>query len=299
MRNLVRSAAGGSQAELTDQLHRTRTIKAPGAAELADATERIVVPFGPDHFETRCGIKVRGTKLIEAVAVRAGIDQISPDGEVVRVLGLEPPTASVLLVFEGGIGTVVPVFNEFIVALTVADGELVDVGYEPSANSGRWPLYQGSSADVRALRAVASAASQHGRFRLDPDDAETVAQKMQYAKGIDPTLAVYAAYAYHDLQALQRIRDMSGYLRADIGATFFDLELLGGALVDKRLRPDEPIVPFFPLLSQGWSLLSAHRVQLHPALKEIERTMLDSLWTLFDANGVEQLRKALLTKEVR
>jgi hypothetical protein len=62
---------------------------------------------------------------------------------------------------------------------------------------------------------------------------------------------------------------------------------------------DDPIIPFVPLLSQGWHLLNAHGIRLHPALDGIERTMRDSLWSLFSGDGVEQLRNALLTKEVR
>ena len=59
------------------------------------------------------------------------------------------------------------------------------------------------------------------------------------------------------------------------------------------------LVPFVPLLSQGWALLGAHRVRLHPALDGIDRTMRDSLWSLFDARGIEKLRRAMETKEVR
>jgi hypothetical protein len=122
---------------------------------------------------------------------------------------------------------------------------------------------------------------------------------MQYAKGIDPTLAVYAAYAYHDVQLVDRIRGMSGYLAADVGLTFFDLELLGRRLVGKSIDRSQLIVPFVPLLSQGWSLLRANRVKLHPALDGIEESMRDSLWTQFDKRGVQKLERAMLSKEVR
>jgi hypothetical protein len=38
---------------------------------------------------------------------------------------------------------------------------------------------------------------------------------------------------------------------------------------------------------------------MHPALDGIEHSVLDSLWTLFDAHGVEQARNALITRDVR
>ena len=112
-------------------------------------------------------------------------------------------------------------------------------------------------------------------------------------------MAVYAAYAYHDLQNIGRIERMSGFLRDDLGVSLFDVDLL--ALKLGRTPPSrwDRVVPFVPLLSQGWSLLKAHRIALPPALNGIEDTNADSLWSLFDPRGVTKLRNALQTQEVR
>jgi hypothetical protein len=149
------------------------------------------------------------------------------------------------------------------------------------------------------LRAIAATASREGQFHLDVKDAETVGRRMQYGKSVDPTLAVYAAYAYHDLQLTERIREMSSSLSADTGVTFFDLELLGRRLVGARLDRQQRVIPFVPLLSQGWSLLRAHRVHMHPALSGIEEHMHASLWTQFDSRGIEKLEGALLSGDLR
>ncbi len=297
-RELVRSAVAGDWTGVDQQLKQASTGVVVGAESLAGTTERIAVPFGPDHFETQCGIKVRGARIVDFFAPRANAELLGPASDILRITNLENPAVSVLLRFEGDLGTVIPAIPGFLAALTFDDGELIDVAYEPSANTERWDLYKDQAAEVRALRAIAASSSQHGRFRLDQEDAIKVAQKMQYAKGIDPTLAVYAAYAYHDLQSLDRIRTMSGYLQGDVGVTFFDLALLSRMLIDRRIRPNDHIVPFVPLLSQGWALLQAHRVRLHPALTGIESTMRSSLWSLFDVEGLEKLRQAMQTKEV-
>jgi hypothetical protein len=81
--------------------------------------------------------------------------------------------------------------------------------------------------------------------------------------------------------------------------TFFDLELLGRRLVGARLDRQQRVIPFVPLLSQGWSLLRAHRVQMHPALSGIEENMQASLWTQFDSRGIEKLEGALLSGDLR
>ncbi|HEY3177739.1 MAG TPA: hypothetical protein VGL25_02530 [Casimicrobiaceae bacterium] len=296
---LVRSAAAGDQAGLDQQMRRARTAVTTGAAELVDATERIAAPFGPDHFETQCGIKTRGARIVDFFAPRASGTLLGVEGDILRIDSVEAPMASVVLLFEGGVGTVIPAIPGFIAALSFDDGELVDVAYEPSANNWRWDLYKNRAGEVRALRALAASSSQHGRFHLDQQDPNRIAQQMQYAKGVDPTLAVYAAYAYHDLQAIARIREMSDFLRGDIGGTFFDLALLSRSLIDKAIGAKDFIVPFVPLLAQGWALLGAHRVKLHPALRGIERSVRDSLWTLYDGKGLEKLKDALQTGEVR
>ena len=297
--DLVNFAVGAAE-RLPAQLDWARAAPAPAAAAaLVDTAEKIAAPFGPDHFETECGIKVRGARMVDAFATRADLDRIAPGGEVLRVNRVDGPAASAVVTFDGGYGTIVPCIPGFIAGLTMQGDELIDVAYEPSANTLRWPQYQRSANEIRALRGVAASSAQHGRFRLAPEGAQALARKMQYAKGIDPTMAVYAAYAYYDLQALERIEEMSGFLRKDLGFRFFDVELLARRLVRDHIGAAYPVVPFIPLLTQGWPLLRAHQIRLHPVLEGIEDTMRDSLWSLFDSTGVAALRNALQTKEVR
>lgn len=317
--NLVRLAAEGDQPLLDHELRQARTVAVAGAGQLVGTAELIAKPFGPDHFETQCGIKVRGARIVEFFAPRAGVEFLGSEGDILRITTLEDKSGrpidlfmapndtrresavacSVLLRFKGDAGTVIPAIPGFIAALTFDDGELVDVAYEPSVNTALWNRYQNRATEVRALRAIAASASQHGRFRLGRDDAMKIAQKMQGAKQVDPSFAIYAAYAYHDLQAVDHIREMSDFLRADVHLTLFDLALLSRELIAKSIKPNDRIVPFVPLLSQGWALLGANRFRLHPALEGIERTMRDSLWSLFDDAGLKKLKKAMETKEVR
>jgi len=297
--DLIESAVEGRTA-LDHQLQATRTAPVAGAEQLAGTVDLVATPVGPDHFESQCGIKVRGARIAEFFAPRAHGAVFGSGRELLRIDWVDrPAAASVLLRFEGGFGAVVPAIPEFLATLTFEGRELVDVAYEPSANTPRWKFFERRAADVRALRAVAASSSQHGRFRLVGSEAEKVARQMQYIKSIDPTLAVYAAYAYHDLQLVKRIRDMSDYLRMDIRVTLFDLALLGRRLVGKSIDLNANIVPFVPLLSQGWALLRAHSIRLHPALDGIEATMRDSLWSLFTDTGVTKLREAMESGEVR
>jgi hypothetical protein len=91
---------------------------------------------------------------------------------------------------------------------------------------------------------------------------------------------------------------MSSAIADYIGASLFDVAMLGRQLTDVLVTRSARVVPFTPLLSQGWALVRAHRVRLHPALDGIERCVRDSLWSLYDYEGLERLRDALQSKEV-
>jgi hypothetical protein len=275
------------------------TAQLEAATGIVDAFVRTSAPFGPMHHESQCGIKVRGAKIANAFSKLAQLTLFEQPGEVVRVDQVDPPGAGVLLVFESGAGAVVPAIPEFLATLTVEDGELIDVAYEPSDNSWRWGEFAPRAMEIRALRAVASASTRSGVFRLEGDDALSVARRMQIAKGLDPTLAIYAAYAYNDMQRRDLIREMSGYMRGDLGARLFDIALLAGELDDTKIGNDRELLSFMPLLAQGWALLGARRVRLPKALEDLRAMLLPSVWTLLDERGTERVRAAMQNGEVR
>ncbi|WP_067842845.1 caspase family protein [Nocardia lijiangensis] len=295
--DLTHAALENSAADWADTVE--RSVRSPAVDTRFAATLDAVAPqFGPDHLETECGIKIRGARIRDVVAPRTHL-HLGAEGDLVRVEGGWRGGNSVLVQFEDGCGTVVPAIAGFIAALTIENGELVDIGYEPSANSWRWEFYQDRIAELRSLRAVAAASSQQGRFQLAPADAPTVARRMQLGKGIDPALALYAAYAYYDLQDIDHIREMSSFLAGDLGVRLFDIELLSRHLLDGSADPARDIVPFVPMLAQGWSLLRAHRFHLHPALDGLESDLQDSVWSLYGPAGVKKLRTALTRGELK
>jgi hypothetical protein len=293
---LVESIVKGGARDFNASLEKMMVSGDKASQILADSLLHLEKRFGPQHFDTKCGIKVRGARVIEVFmeGSRARMESIN-----VVINSLQNrQAATVLLKFEGNVGTAIPALHGFIAGVTFKDGELVDITYEPSSNDWRWQHYQAYADKVRALRATAASASQHGRFRLDRVNSLDIARDMQNAKMADPTLSIYAAYAYYDLQLIDRIRIMSRVLRSDIGVTFFDLALLGRTLNKGVLRRDQGVVPFFPLLSQGWSLLKASGIDLPESINGIELNMKDSLWSLFDNEGIEKLRNAIRRNEV-
>ena len=296
MRELVHVAVTDSATALTAAISNAAAV--PGIAEMAATAAKVAAPFGPDHHETQCGIKVMGARIAEFVITQGRAEFANAEGNDLRVYPA-PMAESALLVFADGNGTVVPVVPGYLTALTFDAGELVDVALERSANHPRYADYQARIGELRALRGFASAASQLGRFRFEGPDALAIAERMQVAKGVDPALALYAAYAYRDLHQLDRLREMSACLRADLGCGLFDVAMLSRELRDKTIDRQADVVPFVPMLGQGWDLVHAARLRLHPKLDGIRSRVSESLWSLFDRAGVAQLREALKSGEVR
>ncbi len=266
-----------------------------GARTVVESAKQLASPFGPTHHETQCGFKIRGALIVEAYSPQVYTQVIAP-GDDVRVGA--PSWNSVLLLLDTGVGVLLPAIPGFITALTVDEGELVDVTYEPSDNSPRWGDYRARAEELRALRAIASASLTNGAFHLERTDALDVARRMQYAKGIDPSLAVYAAYDYHDLQRQDLLREMASYLTADLGAPLFDVALFARQL-DRRSATDWQVISPMPLLSQGWALLNAYRVRLAKELTGLDQHLSPSLWTLLLPHGVQQVRAALASGAIR
>ncbi len=270
----------------------------PNASPLKEAAAMLTSPFGPTHFETQCGIKLRGD-LVSDVVCREATVEILADGSIIRLDKVARPSTAVLLRLKNGTGVVIPAIPEFIAALTFQNDELIDVSYEPSENSRRWSDYAARQNELRMLRASIAASADLGIFRLEGNDALTLAQRMQFAKCVDPSLGLYAAYAYHEVQRRDLIKTIRACLQDDLGFVFFDVMLLVERQLKNKPGP-ERVSPPFPLLSQGWSLLPAFHSTLPASLQTLhQHRSSSSLWTVFDQVGVAMLTSAIASGEVR
>lgn len=263
---------------------------------------------GRGHFETQCGFTVLGANVrhVECRGARcepfpggAGTVHIRLRDDGAR--GIEvSKSRSVLIEFENGNGCVLAALPGYIGTLVIDRDELADVTYEPSQNSWRWNEYRHHANHLRRLRAIVAASTRHGVFRVDRTNAKAIGDGIRFLKGIDPTLGIYAAYAYNDAGLLDSVRSVANYMRHDLHSLPFDVAML-------QIRPSPTttelkstaVVPFCPMLSQGWSLLPAKGVKLPEAVTRAGRHLAPSLWTLFQPEGVHLLLTAIQSGEVR
>jgi hypothetical protein len=215
------------------------------------------------------------------------------DGTRVRAarLATEPMT-EVLLEFASGGCAVLPALLGYIGAVTFDEGQLVDVTYEPMDYDARWPRYQERAGELRELHAAVGAASRLGVLTsLRPPEVPELADRVLNVAELDPSLAVYAAYAWHDHGRRDLARNLHQSLLDRLGMSFFDVRLLAS------LAPGDPVditrsAPAHPLLTRGWALAAAAPQGAEPATPaEIPR--LPSLWTLFHRTQFDEISRSL------
>jgi hypothetical protein len=254
----------------------------------------------PDSFETRTGFAINGAQVKAALAADDSHVEITNAGgsdgpALIKISQCSDHPTTVGLMFGDGSGTVVAALPRFIGTLTVDRGQVASVTYLPSRDS----YYGGEHKHLDELRALVATAARYGVFRIEgavedrTGAARRLADQIRVLKGVDPTLGIYAAYAYADANLTEQVRSVESYMRSDLGVDLFDIALLADKISDKRIEGPTGIVPFCPMLTQGWQLLRAKNVSL---LEEVERTRDDlqqALWTTFGRRGMISIFNAI------
>jgi hypothetical protein len=240
----------------------------------------------PPALPDRPGVEVHGRAIANATCPD-GDCQLGQEGDATTVgVATTQRQSQVLLEFDDGTGVVLPVIERYVGVLRLRDGRLDEVWYEP-ANDFDASM---SRKEIEFLRQAIIKASALGEFALQGEDADMLAQRMQNMKFLDPALAVYAAYAFHDIGQFRRIGHMQDYLQAQLGVRLYDLALLSRGLLRDGDLADQ-CSPRLPLLSQGWALVDALRGRIPGKLDPLRRELRPSLWSLYTPEGTVLLRE--------
>jgi hypothetical protein len=264
-KDLATLALGSASAQISLELD-------PALAEIGResgyfATHDIVINSAAAHdqFEGLTGFAVSNTGVKQvAVTPGATVTLVAPgsSSEPAHV-GIKTGDArdtSVLIQFDDGSGAVVAVLPGFVGTIAVEKSGVVSLNYTPSRESGHGSLDPRDQQRLEQLRANAAAAARLGAFRVDtPKEAARLADALRVLRGIDPTLGLYAAYAYEQAGLLDQIRSVAEIIRANLGMLLFDVAMLAGPEPPVTVARGGFIAPFCPMLSQGWNYLGATR----------------------------------------
>jgi len=254
---------------------------------------------GRGHYETRTGLTIVGAEVAEAKALHMAAQVLFPGDfatpAFVRLTpeptrpGGSPQVSSVILRFAGGSGTVLAALENYIATVLVDQGRVVNVSYVPSDNSPLWADYVAEQDRLEKLRALVAAAADHGVFRVDRQNAGHLANHIRILKGIDPTLGLYAAYAYAEVGLLDQVRSLLMYMGLDLAAGLFDIAMLANERAEANVEAASRVVPFCPMLAQGWSLLRVKNTKIPVAAERAREHLLPALWTTFDPTGMNYI----------
>jgi Caspase domain len=280
---LVQAIAGEPETSFDEHLARAQQAPAPGTKRFVDSVKALAQPFSRSGADAEVAIRVRGAQFITATSDGAvhfdGPERI----EWQSFDGRHP--ANVLVEFDNGTTALIPALPDHITDITVHDREIVAVSFES-------PYGPSSKLDeIRQVRAVVAASVRQGRFRL-ADNGLDVARGLQVLKGEDPALAVYAAYSYYEMQAHERTQQMNDALLDQLnGYMLFDVALLAGYL--NQRMPQHTVLPFVPLLVQGWELLDSLGIDELEWFERVRPMVLPSLWTVFDISARDDLMEMM------
>ena len=269
-----------------------------------DAIDRLLATKGRETFETRTGFSVVGAGIKHAVLLSGTCDvfpeknamhvRVQDDHVVTNgVIQFEPNVA--LIRFEDGTGTGLAVLPGFVASVVVEDARIVTINYTPARGTDKYSEYESHAKVVDQRRAFAAVAARNGIFRLDAKEANNAADYIRLAKSLDPTLGMYAAYAYMQAGNRDGIQSVFRIMSDDVEPVFFDIAMLShymGPWPEAKHFP-----PFFPMMAQGWSYLSGIKASMPRAALDASKHLVPALWTTFSSKGMDILETAFLSKE--
>lgn len=191
-------------------------------------------------------------------------------------------------------GTTIPaaILPDFIGTIIFKDGKVANINYVPSVKNPRFNEAIMRNEKIERRRALIATAARYGKFRLDGDatDIRNAASYLRYEKAFDPTLGLYAAYAYAQAGDTEGILSVYKYMSEEPEPVLLDVTLLA-RFSGNNNSFNRPYAPFFPLLTQGWSYLAIEPNFPPEIVRELARHLSPGLWTTFTSEAKEILMK--------
>jgi hypothetical protein len=290
---------------------------APRDAAMESKVQKRLPDASIDHFESAMGFVIHGSTVVRAVASRRRADlraNVLTAGAgtqpgLVRVESAatfvvqRQDVVSVGVQLSDGRGVVLAGLPGYIGHVLFKEEGMTNISYIPSSlqqasddegrRRDRFEQYRQRREEIDRLRAMVALAVDRQTFRLGSEQAaNALADRIRMSKSIDPTLGLYAAYAFSQAGNDEQVLSVLGYMREDLATDLFDVRLLANR--QQWVRDDRtPVTPFCPMLTQGWSLLRPRKVALQPVLHDASAWLCGSLWTTFEPEGAKAILDAM------
>ena len=300
-RRLVASNASSGRPE-----RRARTLDAaykPGrtfAASALRATSIANIVRSTTAVPVNASVSVKGAVIAWAVGsqavsnaregVQSGEEEstfelATDDRDSWIELASDVPT-SLALSFKNGSGFALATMPGYVATVVVEDGRIVTINYTPKPGSLHFAEYRAVARELEERRAAAAVDARNGTFSISSSGEVALADYVRLLKRVDPTLGIYAAYAYARAGKFDEIVDIHRIMSGEPTPVPFDVAMLA-AQVGGAAFPD--LMPGMPLLTQGWMMLDRFGRALPSALVRAREYLEPSLWATFNSTGMSIL----------
>jgi len=197
----------------------------------------------------------------------------------------------VLLILPGGNALPVAVLRDFIGVLVLYGDQLLNVNYIPSPVNTRYDLAHENDTALQQRRARIALSAREGEAWFAGDEGYLIntASYLREYKRFDPTLGLYAAYAYAAAGDFRGVRSIYRYMKREPEPVLFDIALLSQYLYPKTYAGTiRNAWPMCPLLNKGWSYLAGNPERYPEDLRNLSRFRLPGLWTTFKPEGIDR-----------
>lgn len=256
------------------------------------------------------GLRIIGSQAISVLVAPGQAAPLVQTHDQQSIISLAPSAQaqSVIVTFSDDTLIVLPVMPGYIGTVHVDEGLVQSVSFEMGMTLAQtFAQTPSRRLHLHHLQALAAAFASSAKLRtLAATQASSFADVLRQEKRLDPTLGIYAAYAYLLAADDQGVRSVLSYF-LDYQASSqpplpvpFDVALLAGALASGKRKARPLIAPFCPMMSLGWTVLAAHgkNQKLHPAILEAGKYRLNTEWSTFRRRDTQPLIEAFLQGEL-
>lgn len=268
---------------------------------IQDSIDHIVNTAGRESPRIRTGFTVHGGDLKYVRVNGAPCNVFTYRGAAQVRLFVDYPGVhrqantskyAALLRFSDGTGTMLAVLPGYIGSVVMEGGRIATVNYSPSRGTENYGLQERFGHELEQRRAFVAVAAKNGSFRLDAEAARGTAAYLREFKKIDPTLGLYAAYAYAQAGDKSEVLSVYRYMRREPEPVFFDVAMLA-AQRDPEMVQVLDFPPWMPMLTQGWMLMEAFAEVMPEPVRKARAHLLPGLWTTFAPEGMDILEMAM------
>jgi hypothetical protein len=246
------------------------------------------------------GVVVKGAVISSAVR-SSGLAELATDGRDSWIdieagqVGHTPQGygEAIALRFANGTGTVLAVIPGYVATVVMEEGRIATINYTPGIHSRNHVQYLQVAEQLELRRAAVAVAAGNGTFSTTSSGSMALADYVRFLKRIDPTLGVYACYAYARVGQFSAVSDIYDVMAREPEPVPFDVVMLAQFFTATEY-PMAP--PGMPMMTQGWMSMGRCEQLLPVALVEARKHTLPSLWASFTADGMNILERYITCK---